>query len=243
VSGSEVASFFLGVAASLLATVLFAAAAAARGRTERSSFHLTFRVAPRLARAGVKDVFASREDYVRHRRPSTATQYMQTAERELIYVGFWLAQAGEIENLKAALRSLLDKGVRITLVLLDENLDAGQREKVAAVLDIDAAALAERLRLAWAELLGFRLDLPAETAARLILKSHEEHIQASAFLFDRDSESAKTLVDLKFYGTGRQASFGLELQPPRHDVDASLYGRATASFGRIADNAVLVDDR
>jgi hypothetical protein len=166
---------------------------------------------------------------------------MKTAERELIYVGFWLAQAGEIENLKGALRSILDKGVRVTLVLLDSDLDVGQRRKVAAVLDIDAAALGERLRLAWAELLRFRGDLPSEAAARLVLKAHQEHLQASAFLFDRDGASAKTLVDLKLYGIGRQASFGLELRPPRRARAASLYARATRSFDLVAEGAVTVE--
>jgi hypothetical protein len=235
-------SFVESVAAGLVAAAILAVVAAVRARRPLSTVRLGVTVAPRMRRAGVSNIFASRAEYVRNRTPSSATEYMGTAKHEVVYVGFWLAQAGEIEPLHRALRSLLDRSVRVTLVLLDAELPEAQCERVAAVLDLSAAGLRDRLQNAWGDLMAFRRGLPANVASRLTLRGHGEHLQASAFIFDRGHPTAKTLVDFKLYGMGRQDSFGIELRPPKRDSEVSLYARATRSFELISERADAVDD-
>lgn len=230
-------SFALGVLSSLVAAGIVGAIVAIRSRRPLSAVRLGVTIAPRLRDAGVSNVFASREEYVRNRTPSSATDYMATAQHELLYVGFWLAQAGEIEALHRTLRSMLDRGVRVTLVLLNPAQQEDRQERVAAVLELSAAGLQSRLQNAWDDLISFRGDLPPGAASRLTLHRHSEHLQASAFVFDRGRPSAKTLVDFKLYGMGRQGSFGIELRPPKKDLEGSLYARATRSFELIFERA------
>jgi len=130
--------------------------------------------------------------------------------------------------------------VHVSLVLLDIDLDDAQASKVAAVLALNAAGLRSRLQNSWTELTVFRAELSTNVRPRLTLRSHQQHLQASAFLFDRGRDAAKTLVDLKFYGVGRQGSFGLELHPTRERGVQNLYDRVTESLARIEQAAEVV---
>ena len=233
-------SFVLGVLSSLVAAALVAGFLALRARRPLSTLRLAATVAPRMNRAGIANVFASRDEYARNRRPSSVTDYMATAEHELVYVGFWLAQASEIEPLRQTLRLMLDSGVRVGLVLLDPDMNEAQLERVASVLGLSGAALRARLTTGWGDLLSFWGDLPDGVASRLALQRHCEHLQASAFIFDRGHRSAKALIDIKLYGLGRHESLGLELRPPKRGVDRSLYGRVTRSFELVSERATSV---
>jgi hypothetical protein len=232
--------FIEGVLASLVAAAILALFAVLRARVRPySSLRLAFTVLPRMSRAGITNVFASRDEYVRRPGAPTVAQYMETAEASLVYVGFWLAQASEIEDLRRTLRALLDRRVRVSLVLLNAELDEAQAEKVAAVLALDVDRLRSRLRDAWTAITAFRAALPDDVRPRLTLRSHEEHLQASAFLFDRGRDSAKTLMDVKLYGIGRQGSLGLELRPTVSG-GSTLYERVTDSFANIEETSDLV---
>lgn len=231
------AGFAIGVVSSIVASLILALVLSLRARMPFRTLRLMTTVTPRLSRTGVTNFFASRAEYSQYRKQTTVTEYMATAREELTYVGFWLAPAVEFEDLHHHLRKLLDRRVRVTLVLLDAGIDEDQRTKIGAALGISADALRDRLDNAWSELSRFKGALPAEARARLTLASHQEHLTASAFVFDRDRPFAKTLMDVKLYGIGRQSSFGIELRPPRRDVDGSLYENATRSFGAVAERA------
>jgi hypothetical protein len=234
-------SFLIGVASSLVATIVIAAGLALRARLPLwRTLRLAFGVTPRLARAGVSNVFPSRDDYVRYRKQRSATEYMQTAERQLTYVGYWLAQASEIEKLNTTILGLLGRGVDVTLVLLDEALPAPELGKIADVLGLPSSGLASRLETAWQEMTRLKAGIPVGMSGSLVLRRHRCHLSASAFLFDRGASSAKTLIDIKLYGVGRQGTVGVELQPPPKGAEGSLYERVTTSFETVASSSELV---
>ncbi len=236
-------SFLIGVASSIAGMLLWAGYAAFRTRMPLRTLRLAFSVVPRLSRSGVTGFFATRADYVRYRKQATATEYMAIAKEELVYVGLWLAQTSEIEDLHRTLRTMLDRDVRVTLVLLDDAIDNAMSTKLAAVLGLTAEALGDRLSNAWTSITEFKAKLPIEIAGRLTLLRHQEHLSASAFLIDRGRPSARTLVDIKLYGMGRQASFGIEFRPTKRGQAESLYERATRSFALVADRTENADLR
>jgi len=176
----------------------------------------------------VTNFFTSRSDYVSFRKERSISEYIYTAKKELLYIGFWLAQGVEIENISRKLRGLLDDGCMIEIAFLDRNIDENLKSKIAAYLGISQESLIGRLNDTWFDMCRFRDDLPEDIKARFVLRSHQEAISSSAFIFDYGTQYAKTLVDFKLYGAGRENSFGVELTPSK--LPDSLYDRLTNSF-------------
>jgi len=222
--------FWAGVAASLTAAFIAWVVVQLKSRALLSwgTLSLFWSVTRRLKDTGVSNFFTSRSDYALFRKQKTISDYISTARKELVYVGFWLAKAVEIENIQDKLRELLDRGCTVELVFLDRNLDPTLRSKIAACLGMSQDSLVGRLDCTWSDMRSFRDDLPEEVKPRFILRSHQEFISSSALIFDPATEHAKTLVDFKLYGAGRQNSFGIELKPSK--LPNSLYERVTDSF-------------
>jgi hypothetical protein len=235
-----VATFLLGVVSSAAAAVLIGVAVWLKTRTAPSvrAFALFWSVARRMTETGVSNFFPSRADYVRYRKQATASEYIATARHDLTYVGYWLAHGVEFESIQAAIRTMLRLQTRIQLVLLADDIDDEAKSRIAASLGISPASLADRLTNTWLDFNAFRDSLRPEERGYFGLRKHREHIGASAFIFDHGTISAKTLIDIKLFGIGRQGSFGLELKPAKRQDDAeSLYHRVTLSFQKINELA------
>ncbi len=235
-----VTTFLLGVLSSAVAAVLIGLAVWFKTRTAPSlrAFALFWSVARRMRETGVSNFFPSRADYVRFRKQATASEYLATAQHELSYVGYWLAHGVEFESIQAAMRTMLQLRKRIQLVLLADDIEDDSKARIAASLGISPASLSDRLTNTWHDFTTFRDDLRPEERGYFALRKHREHIGASAFIFDYGTASAKTLIDIKLFGIGRQGSFGLELKPAKRHGDAeSLYHRVTLSFQKINELA------
>lgn len=233
-------SFIAGVLASLLAA--FLVFVIVQIRTQASLSWVTFRafwqLSRRLRQAGVVNFFSGRSDYYNFRKERTISEYILTAQKSLVYVGFWLAQGVEIDDAPNALGRLLRQGCTVELVLLDQELDDAVVEPLSAYLSVAPAALRARIAGSWAAFTAMREQLPGELRPFLILRTHRDILTSSAFIFDYGAASAKTLIDVKFFGMGREQCLGIELRPS--GGRATLYHNVTSSFLEIKKRSELV---
>lgn len=233
-------NFLLGVLASLSAMFIGFLIVQVKTRALLSwgTFFLFWSITRRLRDTGITNFFTSRSDYVSFRKERSISEYISTTKKEFLYVGFWLAQGVEIDNVYSKFRELLHKGCTVEIVLMDQNSDSNFKRKVAAYLGFSEESLSTRLSNTWSNMIQFKNSLSEDLKARFILRYHQELVSSSTFIFDYRTESAKTLVDFKLYGMGREQSFGIELKPS--EIENSLYERVTNSFLEIKKKATVV---
>jgi len=227
--------FFLGVVTSLVATVLFLVILQIKTRSVLSFevFMAFWRLARRLRDNGVSNFFASRADYARYRPQGAISEYIETTHRELIYVGFWLAQGIEINNIKAIIPKLLRENCLVEFVFLSPDFVA--MDQLAEYLGVSPKTIRARVMDALESMVHLRNSLPPELSGRFILKVHKQLITSSAFVFDHGTPKAKTLIDIKLFGLGRERTFGIELRATKSPD--TLYAHITRSFMDIRKTA------
>jgi hypothetical protein len=199
------------------------------------SFFRVIGFAWRMHRSGVINFYTSRHEYHTARR-ETLEDYIGSAKKEFLYVGFYLAGATDTSRLDESFRRILDRGCKVTLVLLSDNLDAPIREFLEEHLAIAADTLVPRIQHAHEHFADFATTLSAPSRALFTVKRHQVPLSSSAMFIDFDEKGGRLLVDCKAYGEGRDNSFGLEVKP--QDGSSSLSAVLARSFRRIAEGAV-----
>lgn len=204
-----------------------------RARRLLSGLLIHVRVFKAIRSSGISFFISSRDQYKLMKDRETIAAYLAHATKSLVYVGFWHAKGIEIENLSRTLTKLVEQGILVELVMLDPELENHKSEIMAGYLGISPSSLRSRLSESIKSFCEIKNSLPAEHQDKLVIRTHSEVIYASCFLLDYKSKSAKTLVDIKIFGAGRQNSFAMELTP--NEDENSLYNRFTHSFLELRD--------
>src|SRR3990172_6589956 len=138
-------AFLLGVASSLVASILFFLIARRRnwivlGRARRS-----WQLARRLEELGMTNFFASRADYARYRASGHLADYLDTAQYRIDIAGYWMGHGNETEAIaQRIVRSLGRKpGMTVRIALIDP--DGPHVDAVASYLGIPADEMKGRL--------------------------------------------------------------------------------------------------
>lgn len=210
-----------------------------------TSLKLFMSITRRMKNSGVTNFCSHGSEYKEIFGTKSSSDYMMTAKKEFIYVGFWFAHGVEAKKIQTleSMTDLLKQGCIIDLVILDENIEHALSSQLASFLAMPEDQLTKRVGDAWRTLRKFRNQLPVLYQDKMILRGHKYMITSSTFIFDyREPKLAKTLVDFKmngfYYGPGDESSFGIELKPVRNNRD-SLYSRLTTSFLEIRNSARL----
>jgi hypothetical protein len=210
----------------------------ARSITAIKHFGILVRFAERWQLAGISNFFRTRADYTKYRTEPSASAYIKTTKTSLSYVGFWLAEAAEIDEITESFRILLHTGKSIKVVILDPNSAADILSCYSRFFNLNLSVLRDRVNAVFNQLVLFRNALEPSQRIRFHLNSHREFTGASAFLFDENTDHAKALVDFKFFAKPRELTFGMELKP--NGEQGCLYDRVKESFSHIEANSHTV---
>lgn len=238
----ESREFWIGVASSLVATFLgFVFVVVYRYIGTRVPLLLqTRKLATTIKIAGIEKVFVERASYVRDPDHGSIPTYIQRATSSLVYVGLWLSHGVEDANITGTIEAMAAQGRKITLVMLDFDIDPSHKAALARYLGTSEIGLTSRLQESWQHLVEKRNRMSVTAQANIVLKRHRELLTASAFLIDANLPSGRTLIDLKFFAVPREKTIGIEFRPQRHP--AELYTRVTNSFLAIANYASQESD-
>jgi hypothetical protein len=231
-------NFLIGVGASIVAAIIVALIPPLRRWIFRSvqSVGHTWNSARRLVSAGVFAFYARRSDYVKHRRQSTISEYLDTSKRSIAYVGFWLAHGTEIEDIANTIPRLLQNGRSVSLLFMDPA--SPHLASLSEYLNIDAQQIAQRIRASIGKFSRARQDLNPAERDRLSLRIHHAPLTASAFLIDIDTPQAKILVDVKIFGLSRDDSYGMELR----GVGSQMFDKFRRSYEMVISQSSPIED-
>ncbi|MGP8436152.1 hypothetical protein ACT2FY_18205 [Paraburkholderia fungorum] len=195
----------------------------------------------RMMRSGVTDFFPDRDSYTRDRK-GNLEQYLQTAKTDLTYIGHWMAVTIDQRHTLDTIKSMLQNGKQISLILLNNNLPSDTLASYARFFGKTDTEFQSQIESGWNVIRKWRQTLGADEAKLLTIKFHVEFICHSAFVFDRGQESGKILIDQKIWGLDRKNSFGFEVSSARGDKsgERTLFERYSKSLKGLADHATVV---
>jgi hypothetical protein len=192
----------------------------------------------RLKRNGVSNIFLNRSEYV-SRRPISVGQYIDSTRREFIYVGIYFSIATDQSRVDETIKALLQRRCNFTIVLLNPETTAESIRFLEEYLALSAGTLRGRIRHAIQHFRALRDSLAADTRSLLDIRLHQLPLTSSAFLRDSRDVNGSMLVDIKWYGMGRERSFGLEFVGS--SVDGSLFDTVRSSFEAIVGRSTPLE--
>lgn len=191
------------------------------------------RLANEFYGSGGLHFFSSRNSYKALRSHDSVPKYLSQSSTSVIYVGFWLAHQTEIGDIRPTIKSLLESGRKVTIVLMDP--DSEVVNPCSKFLGISPEEVKNRINATKIKLMEFNEGLSNDARRRFSLRFHTIPIAASAFLLDNEiGKGARTLVDFKLYDFSRDESFAIEF---RNGANCSLFDRVTRSFLSVVEDS------
>jgi hypothetical protein len=203
----------LGVVASLISAPLiyFLARAHRRSRQLPAEVRRRRAVAKRLAAAGVSNMYASREDYVRHRGAPRLTDYLATATTTVQVCGHWLASGSESENVARCLADLVDERRDLYVTVAIMSPDGASLDAAADYFGLTSDDLTHRLTTNLNALLNEWGKLSSAARERYSIRTYDTLPLASVVMLDADTDRGRIQLDFKPYRAPRADSLGIEL--------------------------------
>jgi hypothetical protein len=168
----------------------------------------------RLRDAGVSNFFVSRADYGLYRGATNLTDYLNTAERSVLVIAYWMAHGNEMENVAKSIRTMIENRPGMTVGIAVVDPDSDGLLGLADHLDLDVGDVRSRLKSTLRNLSQARELLPISQRVRLSLKVYHSTPIASVIVLDGDGPSGRIQLDFKPYRAPRTNSFGFELEGP-----------------------------
>lgn len=227
-SGGFAGPYCLGIATSLLATIIasIAVVAAKRGIGPAWAAVRSFlRLHATLGSINMHRFNRSREDYALNRRgAATISAYVSSAKVSLQIVSFSLVTGIQFEELCTALRFLLEraKPVDIDISLLDPRLDQ-LMQAIAPSYTMKPDVLVSSIHTTIEHLFALKNDLSPSARNHLKIHVHRAIPLGSAILIDAQQPTGRIQIETKAYRTGLGKSWGFELRAGgKHDLYQTL---------------------
>jgi len=227
--------FLSGIFQNLIADVLFLILSAAaiwlisqriKWRTVAALF--------RSLRNGVSNIYFDRSEYI-SKRSKTVEQFIASATRHFEYVGIYFSVATDQSRVDDTIKSLIKKACRVRLVLLDEQSSDETFRYLEQAFALAPESLKQRVNHARDHFIALRNELAPGERHLLELRVHKFPLMDSAFMIDLGEPKGALLIDHKWYGAGREKSFGLEFIGPERK--GTLFETVSKSFGKISELA------
>jgi len=139
----------------------------------------------------------------------TVGQYLARAEREVDYIGFWLASSLENSDLLDRIRTSVAAGIRFRIAFM--NPESPLVDYYARYFNVSESELSDRILRSVEKLQQLQSELAPRVRQDLQLLFHEYPLSASCFMIDPHTSRARLMVDHKFPHGARTFSYGLEL--------------------------------
>jgi hypothetical protein len=231
-------NFLYGVVQSIVASIICLAVGALVAWFLASRFR--WRLATALFRAlrnGMSNVYFDRSEYI-SKRSRSVEQFIESANRNFEYIGIYFSVATDQSRIDDSIRSLIERGRRVTLVLLDGQSSNEVMGFLEQAFGLAPASLRQRVDHAKDHFIHLREALAPNQRPLLELRLHRLPLLVSAFRIDVGEDNGAMLVDSKWYGAGREKSLGLEFMGALKQ--GTLFDTASRSFGRISEQATPI---
>jgi hypothetical protein len=188
----------------------------------------------RSLRNGVSNIYFDRSEYI-SKRSRSVEQFIASATRDLEYVGIYFSVATDQSRVDDTIKSLIRKGCRVKLVLLDDQSSDETFQYLERAFALAPESLKQRVSHARDHFIAFREELAPGERPLLELRLHQLPLLDSAFMIDIGEQKSALLIDRKWFGAGREKSFGLEFIGTVKE--GTLFETVSKSFARISELA------
>ena len=227
--------FMSGIFQNLIADVLFLALSI--GVVWVASQRVRWRVIAALFRSlrnGISNIYFDRSEYI-SKRSRSVEQFIASATRNFEYVGIYFSVATDQSRVDDSIKALIAKGCRVRLVLLDDQSSNETLQYLEQAFALAPASLRQRAIHARDHFIAIREALAPGERPLLERRLHQLPLLVSAFKIDAGERKSALLIDNKWYGAGREKSFGLEFLGAMKE--GTLFETISKSFARISDQA------
>jgi len=162
-------------------------------------------------------------------------QFIASATRSFEYVGIYFSVATDQSRVDASIKALIAKGCRVRFVLLDDQSSNETFQFLEQAFALAPASLRPRVIHARNHFIAIRETLAPAERQLLELRLHQLPLLVSAFRIDIGERKSALLIDNKWYGSGREKSFGVEFMGAMKE--GTLFETISTSFARISDQA------
>ena len=225
--------FLLGVASSIVASVVLLFIARARNWLVFGNALKRWHLARRLDDIGMTNFFASRADYSRYRPPGNIADYLRTAKHRIDIAAYWMGHGNESESTPAKIVEMLEKnsGLTVRIAMIDPN--GKYVGAVSEYLGIPVNELRARLTASLENLSAARAAAAKNVQGRLSVLTYSQMPAASVIMLDYGAdEGARIQLDFKPYQRPRSESFAMELTAP-----GRLYTTCSEAWIKLIDMA------
>jgi hypothetical protein len=188
----------------------------------------------RSLRNGISNIYFDRSEYI-SKRSRSVEQFIVSATRNFEYVGIYFSVATDQSRVDDSIKALVAKGCQVRLVLLDDQSSDETFRYLECAFALAPASLRQRVIHARNHFMAIREALAPGQRSLLELRLHQLPLLSSAFRIDAGEQQGAMLVDNKWYGVGREKSFGLEFLGAMKE--GTLFETVSKSFAQISDQA------
>lgn len=188
--------------------------------------------------AGIINVFPNRKTYLQHKDHGTAAEYISKSERNLCYVGYWLASSISVGEIIKKFDMLARKQVSVTVVFIDP-ANKEILEACSKYLNVTSDELRKRVEFSLSKVVQLKKSLGKEFEKYITIKLHKIPLSASAFVIQQaDPKRSRVLMDYKLFSLCRDESYGIEYQDATKDITQ----KAMESYLKICEEAQEYED-
>lgn len=215
--------------------LLFVSIIAYFGKSKIIDMIRMLRYSFRMNRNGIINFYNNREEYSTARREKNLNNYMLSAKKSFVYVGFYFSGATDRGRLDDAITQLLDRACKVEIILLDPDAPEETILTVERHLAIAHGTLRQILIHAHNHLQVLRSSLSIAAQNRFKIARHKEVLTCSAIMLDEGEPGGRMLVDNKIFMAGRDQSYGIEFRLNQECTGLCL--DFSNSFKRISENS------
>ena len=184
-------------------------------------FNKYSRAKKRVEEAGVVNFYYDRN--VLSKDVGPIGDFVSKAKSDVTYVGCWLSSSLTSQNLAAAIKKSVQKGIRFTFCLISPK--SNMLENFASFFSTDALSIKIQIENSFLSLYKIIEELPKKDKDKVEIYCHNEMIITSFWVIDKDFEDSKLQLDFKLVKTPRWFSFGMEV-----DKKGKLYESIMQSY-------------
>lgn len=178
-----------------------------------SAFAFYRRIVVRFWRSGIVNIVCSRTDYmaIPHGKIS---DFILQAKQDVVISSLSLVTGIQHEGILPAIKTLLQRGVSVTILLLDPQYDPGVEVISKSFSNSHTANIKNDILFSIAALIEFRSKLGSDEASRFSLRLYQALPFASAILIDTQNaySSGSIRIETKPYKAPMGDSWGIDVR-------------------------------
>lgn len=185
----------------------------------------------RIKSSGIITFYTQRSTFTKD--AGTIGQYVRKAKKEVNYIGFWLSNGLQHQDLAEAIIEQVNKGVRFNFCMLSPH--SPLLEYYADFFGESEEAIRTQIILSITTLQKLRKSLQQDKQQNIRILAHTKLTTTTFWVIDPDEEKSMIQLDHKVYGMQRHYTYGFQIK--KKSSNESFYRGLVKAYLSIMSSA------